>query len=99
LFQGDTPFTPENFNCANDGSLCFSTPWGNSGLAGPIVVGGNVTLLVTDHLEWKYLRSAWPTGCSATTGCPIAVTGVIKDAATGTEIGRCTAAATGYRKN
>jgi hypothetical protein len=90
-----------SFECANDGSGCYSTPWGASGVVpypqpGTISVPNNMTLLVTYHLEWASLKKPWSAGCSGSPlTCPISVTGALTVNGT-TVLPQCTAGAFGY---
>lgn len=101
LFQGminQTDFQAY-FACANDGSDCYSTPHGNSGVTAPIAVPAKATLLLTYHLEWAKTRSIFPAGCVNTGSgyrCPISALGIISES--GAELARCASSATGYPK-
>jgi len=101
LFQGMiNQSTFQNyFSCANDGSDCYSTPHGNSGVTAPITAPEKATLLLTYHLEWGRTRAIFPAGCVNTSGgyrCPISALGIISEGST--ELARCAASATGYPK-
>lgn len=101
IFQGmiDQTDFQTYFACANDGSDCYSTPHGNSGVTAPITVPGKATLLLTYHLEWAKIRSKFPAGCTNTGSgyrCPISALGIINEGAA--EVARCSASATGYPK-
>jgi hypothetical protein len=101
LFQGmiDQSDFQTYFSCANDGSDCYSTPHGNSGVTAPITVPAKATMLLTYHLEWSRIRSKFPAGCVDTGSgyrCPISALGIITEG--GAEIARCSASATGYPK-
>ena len=101
IFQGmiDQADFQNYFSCANDGSDCYSTPHGNSGVTAPITVPGKATLLLTYHLEWAKTRSKFPAGCTNTGSgyrCPISALGIISEGAA--EVARCSASATGYPK-
>lgn len=101
LFQGmiDQTDFQAYFSCANDGSDCYSTPHGNSGVSAPIAVPAKATLLLTYHLEWAKTRSKFPAGCVDTGSgyrCPISALGIINEGTA--EVARCSASATGYPK-
>lgn len=101
LFQGmiDQTDFQNYFSCANDGSDCYSTPHGNSGVTAPIAVPAKATLLLTYHLEWAKTRQKFPAGCVDTGSgyrCPISALGIISEGST--ELARCSASATGFPK-
>jgi hypothetical protein len=111
--DSSNPTIQQLLSCAEDGTDCVGTPEGssgnipglmpNGGTSSSIPVPAGDTLLVEFHVDWIDLSKQYPAGLLTNPsvtglGFPISVAGTLKNDATGSQIGKCTAGAWGIAK-